>query len=167
MKKEFIKIGLLLILVLFVTGCGNKYNSTNDNDTNTSNKALTADNFKEKLNKEKKYLITDDTDLYKKQKFVKKVYIASDKDSNYQVVFYEFDNYENSINFYNDIKKLIKEDESDYTDNEDNQTDHNKYILESSDNYYVLSQIDNTVVYVSTLIEYKNQVNTIIEKINY
>lgn len=156
--KNILKIGVILLVTsLFVTGCGNK-------------KSLTAEEFKNKMEKEK-YIITDATNQFKdieEAKYLKKVYIASDKDYKYQVEFYEFDTKSNATNFLEHNKNLFeneKEGASSYT--EVNLFNYNRYTLNTGNKYFVLSRIDNTVVYVNNDSQYKEQINALLKIVNY
>lgn len=159
MKNRLIKISLLLVVIgLFVTGCGKK-------------DSLTADDFKAKIEKEEKYLITDATSQFagiKGSKYIKKVYIASDKEYKYQVEFYEFSSNDNAINFYEHNKELFEQEKkgkSTYT--ESNMFNYNKYTLKTNGKYNVLSRIDNTVAYVNGDIKYKKDIDSILKLIKY
>ena len=156
MKKKIIRISVLLVIIsIFLTGCGNK-------------KSITAEEFKNKMEKEEKYVIGDATEQFKDYNQIKKVYIVADKKYKYQLEFYEISTADEAVSFYNNNKDIFEKEKTGASAyNEVNVANYNKYTLKTSDKYKVLSRIDNTVVYVNADKKYKDDFNIILKTIGY
>lgn len=79
----------------------------------------------------------------------KKVYIASGKDSTYQIEFFESTKGSNSSESSASLKN------------------YSKYVLSTNGKYKVISRIDNTVIYCDIDDNYKSVVKEVLEEIDY
>ena len=130
-------------------------------------KPVSAEEFS-KIMKENNYIINDDTISFSDYDFVKTVLVAVSSDYTYQIEYYELSSKEEADRFFKTNKDIF----NGYKVNESMETNLNsknftKYTLKNPDAYMVLSQIDNTVIYVDTLIEYADQVDNIINILGY
>ena len=155
MKKLTRIVVLLVLICIFITGCGNK-------------KALTAAEFSDKMSAENKYLVYDATNQFSNYDYIKKVYIVADKDANYQLEFYELDSTENAISFIKSNRKTFENAKGKSSvESEVEIANYYKYTLKSNKKYKVLSRIDSTAVYVDVDETYKDQIDKILEEIGY
>lgn len=142
---------ILLTSILLVTGCSNK-------------KSISADEFKQKL-EEKQYTIIDRTDNFNDGT---KVYSATNPNNSHQIVFYEFSNNDTAINFYDQNKSSFEESKgSGYNDSSISLANYSKYTLETSNEYKVISRIDNTLIIFNVNKSEKAAVKKVIEELGY
>lgn len=150
MWKNAIKT-ILLLLIFILCGCQSK-------------SALTPTEFKNIMTNNK-YKVSNITDNYQYDRLFKS-YKATKH--NYDIIYYKLNNKEQAINFYEssqvnlNLNKTNNKKETNVSTN-----NYNKYTLTTSDSYLILCRIDNTIIYSSVDIKYKNKVNSIIKKIGY
>ena len=153
MKK--VKVLMLLVLVVFLSAC-------------SSNKiAINVDEFKETM-RDNSYYVVNSKEQFSEYDYIVDSYIAINSDKTFQIEFYKLSDVDNSIAFYNynkDIFDASKTSNSAYTDV--NLNNNSKYTLTTEDSYKVLSRIDDTVIYVNTDKEYKDDIKSILKKIGY
>lgn len=98
----------------------------------------------------------------------KKVYIASGKDSTYQIEFYELSDEENAIKFYNNNQSIFESTKgSNSSESSASLKNYSKYVLSTNGKYKVISRIDNTVIYCDIDDNYKSVVKEVLEEIDY
>lgn len=152
--KNF-KVLLLLVLVVLLSAC-------------SSNKeAIDDEKFKNIMEKDG-FSITSAKDQFSEYDYIEDVYLAIDKNSTYQIEFYELEDDEYAISFYNVNKEIFQASETDksvYTNVD--LTESNKYTLTTEDDYKVLSRIEDTVIYVDVDKEYKEEVQSVLKKLGY
>lgn len=155
MKKKFLKVSLLLLLVcVFVCGCGNK-------------KAITVDQFNDKMTKNE-YTMVDAKDQFSQYDYVQDVYIAVDKTTKYQIEFYVLGSTENAASFVETNRKIFEDEKtSPNAETDIKAANYEKYTLSSNKKYKVLSRIDNTVIYVNVSDKYKDEVNKVLKELGY
>lgn len=153
MKK--IKTLILLILCVLLSAC-------------SSNKtAISIDEFKEKM-RDDSYYVVNSKEQFSEYDYIIDSYIAINSNKTFQIEFYKLSDIDNSVAFYNynkDIFDASKTSNSAYTDV--NLNNISKYTLTTEDSYKVLSRIDDTVIYVNTNKEYKDEIKSILKKIGY
>ena len=157
-RMNFKKILICLLLVCGVvtifTGCGKK------------KEAITKEQFIE-IMEDESFDIVDATDQFSDNKEkINSVTIALNND--YQIEFYEFTS-----------KKIAKEslklNRSNFIDNKGISAKESyllignsgKYALTSNDTYYYVSYIDDTMVYVVTSKEFKDDISRILNELGY
>ena len=83
----------------------------------------------------------------------------------YQIEFFTFNSKKNAKEAYNtNVKSFLANKNVKKEKNEDN---YDKFTQELSDTYNVVIRLDNTLLYSSINLEYKNDLNKIIKKLNY
>lgn len=151
------KFGLTLVILttfILLSGCSKKT-------------AITYNEFKEKSEKEK-YTVVDVKDQFGQYDYVKGAYLAVSSDATYQIEFYTFENSENAKAFY-DLNKPRLESEgvgSNIYTNADSKN-YNKYTLTTDEKYNSITRIDNTIIYSSNNVKYKDKITNIIKKLGY
>lgn len=150
MKKIILGI-ITIFIMLLLTGCGNR-------------KALTNNEFSEILGLEG-FAITDVTALMEDENIE---VLAAANNNNYQLEYHIYKTtaaakkaYEGNKKSFETYKKGNNKEKSLSGNNYD------KYTLELSDEYKVVSRIDNTLVYASINLEYKKDLNIILDKLGY
>ncbi len=147
MKKVF-KITLVICLVIILSGCGNKKIVTSDKFYNTYSK----------LN----YVINEVTEQTEDES-IKKIITANNM--KYQIEYFEFDSIDNAKKSFESNKKSFERisDNNNYT----SKNNYEKFTQEEKDKFNVIVRVDNTLIYCSANIEYKDQVKKDIKKIGY
>ncbi len=153
LKKLFLGV-FLFMAVISVTGCGTK-------------KAITADTFKTKM-ETKKYVVQDASSQFESNEQIKKVFLALNSASSYQIEFYEIDTVDNAVEFYTNNKLIFQQSKS--SGNIETNVDlknNSKYTLESNGMYKLISRIDKTVIYVNTSSKNKKEINKVVKELGY
>lgn len=150
MRKIILGI-ITILIILSLTGCGNK-------------KALTNNEFSEILGVEG-FAVTDVTTLMEDENIE---VLAAANNNNYQLEYHIYKTKEAAKKAYEGNKKSFATYKKN-NNKEKNVTGNNyeKYTLELSDEYKVVSRIDNTLVYASISLEYKKDLNNILDKLGY
>ena len=153
MKK--LKYFVLIILsVIVITGCGNK-------------KAIDSDKFK-KIMTDMDFQVVDAKYLFSEYDQVKEVYVALEKDRNYQIEFYVLDTDDSATDFYNTNKTIFEDSKGSTSSYKTvNLGNVSKYTLTTDGQYKIISRIGNTAVFVSEDIKYKDDINKILKKLGY
>ena len=153
MKKRILFSLLVFTLLFTLTGCFSK-------------KALTAEEFKAKMS-EKEFAV-DEKNEGISDSILKKEYKAEEKNGKYEIDFYEFIDEKEAKGFYNLIKATLElQFKSGVVKTETEATNNQKYTVKSSDGYYVVIRVDNTVINVETSKTYKDAVDEIIDYLGY
>ena len=153
MKKIFYLVPLLLIVLVFISGCENK-------------KPITAETFQKAMEK-REYKVLDYTESYA-DAGVKKVLESADIDNNFGIKYFEFNSENEAKDFY-EFNQNILEDNNNVKESQIKTEINNyqKYSLTADDQFYVLSRIDNTVVTVDAPKKYKKEMKKMLEEIGY
>lgn len=153
MKK--LKVLLLMALVVLLCAC-------------SSNKeALSIKKFSQIMQKEG-FNIVSVKEHFSEYDYIKDVYLAVEKNNNYQIEFYELENAEYAISFYEVNKEIFKDSETDKNAHTNvDLIDSNRYTLITEDSYKVLSRKKNTVICVDVEKQYKDEIKTILKKLGY
>ncbi|MBE6752779.1 MAG: hypothetical protein E7559_00245 [Ruminococcaceae bacterium] len=97
-----------------------------------------------------------------------KVYLAYDNDGNDLIEFYVLDSAETAVALFNDNKAFFESSVSGASSKSSvSAANYNTFRLTADGEFKVLSRIDNTMVFVSVPTEYKDAVNTALDKIGY
>ena len=149
--KKILSGVLCFMLVLVLTGCANK-------------KKIDGEKFKEIMG-EKKFTVVetgnneDNSDI---------AYIAQDENGRYQIEFYTLSSIDNAKSKFKSYKDAINnENTSNRKTNNISTSKYEKYTLETSKIYYVISRIEDTMIFLTVDPEYKSEVNKIIKELGY
>ncbi len=154
------KIRGVLIISLFMsifllTGCFNK-------------KPISADQFKNTMEK-KGFVISDATNQFSTYSFVKKVYVASEKEYKYQIEFFEFASDTNAQASY-DSNKTNFESFKGSVSKENIKIegkDYSKYQNISNGKYMLTIRAKNIVLFVNASDKYSNEIKSVIKNLGY
>ena len=152
-KKRILFI-LLVVVSIFVTGCGNKEKTS----TNSIKKEM----------KKAGYIVEEGaTELLESEK-AKKVYIFIDKKFTYQIEYYDFKDEKTAEKKFKSIKDLYEAGKTDKSKEDSSSGGNNeRYEITTDDKYSVVSRIDTTVIYSSAPIKYKEAVEKAMDNIKY
>ena len=151
--KKIFSLLFVLIFIFTLTGCMEK-------------KMITSDQFI-KLSKENKLTVYNITDQYKKEKKKKKGFVSINL-RGWKVEFYELTSSDSAEEMFDTNKALFeKEKTKNSSDASSNIRNYNTYSLTTSLNYYYLSRVDNTLLYVKVDLSHKKDVKKFIDKLGY
>jgi len=153
MKNKSVILGILIIVVvsLMTTGCG-FYN------------LLETQEFKEHFGA-LGYTTTDSEE----GKYESKTYVVATKeDMPFKIEYYEFENDVEAKKVYKKFKDSIV----DYitTDSKNLETTgavFSKTVAESENEYIVMSRVKNTLIFIAGTVEFKEEIDTLLEDIKY
>ncbi len=150
--KQRILIVYVLAAVLLLTACGSKT-------------ALTNDQFIEKM-EAAGYQIQDAIDQFGED--VLESATLAMMDDKYQIEFYVLPTSDQAAAAFSNNKSNFQllEDAAKNTSSLNTNT-YNYYALTTNEGYYVVSRIDNTLLYVQTSAEYKDEIKKIIKELGY
>lgn len=156
--KVFMVLGIILLVAII--GVVILVMSVNKEKT-----SITAETFKS-IMENKGYTILDAKYQFAEYDFVQKVYLAMKE--NYQIEFYEMQDNQNAVDFYNNNVNIAEQSKATSSANTQvNGKNYNKYTLSSNGKYKVISRINNTVVYLNVDTQYKDSVKTILDELGY
>lgn len=104
------------------------------------------------------------------QENTKATYIskATKEDVPYEVYYYQYKSESDAKEAYKEFKKNLSNIiTSDSKDTESKSSVLSKYICKSDNEYIVISRVKDTLIYVSTTVEYEKSVNEILEDLEY
>lgn len=137
---------------MFITGCDNK-------------KALTKKEFKNKM-EDYNFTVMNSIKQFDDYDYIKMAYLAYDEYNN-QIEFYGFDDKVAATGFYEVNKKMIQSEEMEVSGIEKIKKTYKSYMLTTDNKYLYLCQIDNTVLFTSVNVKYKDKITNIIKKMGY
>ena len=142
----------VLAAALLLTACGSKT-------------ALTNDQFIEKM-ESAGYQIADATEQFE-EGAVEAVTIAF-IDDKYQIEFYVLPSKDSAVASFNSNKSDFEQmKNSGSSTGEVNIGNHNYYGLTTDEGYYVVSRVDNTMIYVNSSAEYKDEIKEVLKVLGY
>ena len=151
--KRIFTIIICFVMISFVTGC--------------SKKKISIEKFNE-IMKEKGYKISDDIKLDNEEETVKKYSIVNDPDNKYMIQFYQFDSHEDAKLVYHKMRlELYSIPVKGSTSGSIERKKYYKFVLTNDDKYYIVSVIDNTLLFAYTKVENKNELKNFVKKIGY
>ena len=160
MMNKLVKVLMCVTaLTVFMVGCGS-----------TDITPITVSDFDE-IAEAADYYVAHDTDLEKEySEIVNGVSIAMDNSllPNYQVDFFDFKNVESAQNAYvgnRDKVEALKGNVS--TSSKLEVGNICTYQLTTNGTYYVVIQVENTLVYADVAEDYKDEVQALLESIGY
>ena len=150
-----IRVFAIFTLLLLLVGCSSKSESIDDEE------------FKS-IMKNEGFEVYDVLNQFEGIDFIEEAYVALNSENKYQIEFYELDDEEDAVLFYNNNKRIFEESKTGksivkYVD----LINTNKYSLTTDDSYKYISRIDDTVVYLNVSQVYKNEVTNILKKLGY
>ena len=153
MKK--IKIIVLLLLCIIITGCGSK----------EKKEAGTLSNF-ESIALSQGFAVNDNMGIYKDANYIIGSMIATKDDITIEMVIY--DTNDNAINALDShIKTFNSYKSATATTKKDKGENYYHYEYISNGYYLVSSRIDNTLIFSKTLLTNKAVVENILNSMNY
>lgn len=147
--KKFLKIIIILLFICFSVGCSE------------NKKALTKKQITNKLSSMEFYV--DDNTKLMEDSTIKTALSAYN--GKYQIEYYIFKDKNRAEEAYSSNKKYFENNKK--NGKEKKKDNYTKYTQELTDTYNVLTRVDNTLLYMSTNIEYKREVKNILKEINY
>lgn len=95
-------------------------------------------------------------------------YIASNKEDDYEICFYEFSNDNKAEKFYRDVKnKMYDMTQSANLRINVSMPTYDKFTIQSKGDYYIVSRIKNTVLVVKGDEQFKEAIDKILSEIDY
>jgi len=156
MNKKNLSIAMVVVLgvcLLLLTGCFTKT-------------ALTAESFEE-LMKAEGYVVSNLTDQYE-EGLVKNVLVAMDTTNDYQIEFFEQNSDADArVSFNMNVETMEENKGSMSSSTSFTGQNYEKQTMFSNGEYWVVSRIDNTVVFAHVSENNKDLAKAIIEKIGY
>lgn len=151
MKKKIGFISILFVMLLILTGCGNKT-------------AITTSKFIS-LTESEGYTISDVKDQFDED-YLKEATVAMG--DGYQIEFYVLDSEFNAKNMFKYNKKIFLNYKGGLTSEVSSEVgNYSTYSLQSDGYYMYLSRVDNTLIYVRVESKYKDNVKNTIDKLGY
>ena len=148
------KIVLLLVISLFlITGCGSKT-------------AITAEDFKETLEQDYEIYNLLENDQYEYLEGNYTIYFGEELLS--RLDFYQLSDLEHAVYFYQENQKTVSDNQSDsVSEKEQSGDNYKKYTLETADTYYIVEYVDKTALYAEVDLEYKDELNNVLDELGY
>ena len=147
--KKIIKFLVVIAILVTLCGCGKK-------------EALTDNELKDKLSK-MGFNLNNITDSMEDSN-ISVVRTANNR--KYQIEYYVFKSSDTAKTAYENNMKMFEENKK-YKGKKKNGDNYNKYIQKTDDYYNVVTRIDNTLIYASVNIDYKGDVNKVLNKLGY
>ena len=146
--KKIIRSLFIMCLVIILSGCGNKKIITGEKFYNTFSKLNYAVNY-----------VTSQTE----DESIKEIITANNM--KYQFEYFEFDSIDSAKKSFESNKKDFEliSDNNKYV----SKYNYEKFTQEGKSKYNILVRVDNTLIYCSANIEYKNEVKKDLGKIGY
>lgn len=153
-SKMFTVFAVCMVLVLMLTGCKSKT-------------AITTDTFKTTMS-EQGFTVVDGKDQYAEFDYILEVYAAVDSTQSYQVEFYQCSDETYAKGMYENNKaKFEEQHKSASVHTAVSVGNHSEFRLLADGEYILISQIDDTFLFVHTTAEYKDAVNDIADALGY
>ncbi len=116
--------------------------------------SISKEEFK-KILENKKYIVSDLTSTYKKEKYIDTFYVAKNNNIDYRISYISFNDEQAENEYYERLKLLLPANDSEKLKNTKKIKNLEIYKLESNFKYLVISKIDNTIIYAT--VDNKNQ----------
>lgn len=135
---------------------------------NKERKSITAEEFLSKM-QEKGYIVADVASQFEQYEYVKKAYVAAPNDYKYKIEFYELEDNDGAVMFYNINKAIFESKKGNIVNIETTNNFKNgaKYVLKSNEKYNTITRINNTAMYVSIDEENEKEVKELIKELGY
>ena len=152
--RTLLIFAICLTSLFCLAGCGKKKT------------AKTADEFYT-LMTEKKFVIKDSKSEYSSHNEIIRSYVAAPSDLSYQIEFLELDSDSSAKNMFASNQRIFQDTSSNKIESSVSASNYDKYTIEVDEKYKVISRIDKTLVYVDSSIQYKDNVNKLLEELGY
>ena len=130
-------------------------------------KSITANEFKS-IMENYEYPVTDYTSEANYGDYVRKIYVAGNKRLSYQIEFYELaDNQSASKAYEINVESLEAENKGFSSSTKLSRSNYDKYSATSNGKYRVVSRINNTFIFLNVDIQYKDNVEYILNELGY
>jgi len=147
-------ISFMILLLLSLASCGKPKT------------ALLADEFQSQV-KEAGYAVVDISDQYPDDA-VEAVLIALNEEDNYQIEFYVVPTESQAITAFDENKDTFESEKGNSSSYSSvSLSNYSKYTLTTNGQYYVISRIGNTFIYVLTTDTNKDAVNNTLKVLGY
>ena len=151
MKKKILLLGMMLLLL---TACS------------LSKKAITKDDFVKKA-EDNKLIVVDVLEQFAEKEEMESATVAASPE-NWQVEFYV-------LATKKDAKDMFKKNKDDFEGSYSvkkvtvnlSGTNYDKFTMDASDMYFVLTRVDNTLLYVKAPSNAKEPINEFIKELGY
>ena len=150
MKKSLIKFFVIVLISFLSCGC--------------SNKEILSDNVFANILKKHDFELKDITSHFKEQNLNKFIIGKSLKD--YQIEYIVFYDKDSALEMVGKNVNLIS-NSFNITPNKILGNNFTKYTFATKYNYYIISQVENTVIYAEAPIEYMEEINAILTEMDY
>ncbi len=141
-----------LVIALFLTACGSKT-------------ALTNNQFIEKM-ESAGYQTVDAANQFGEGE-VEAVSLAI-KEGKYQIEFYVLPSNDQAVSAFNGNKSDFEQMKGNgASSGELSGSNYNYYGLSTDEGYYVVSRVDNTMIFINTSAQYKDEIKEILKEIGY
>ena len=149
------KIGVVLVLMLiFITGCGNK-----------TMVSIDLDSF-EKISKSHNFTVADNMETYNNIDYIDEAMISVYNDITVEMIVYDTDENASKVHSSHiDSFNLLKSTGA--SEKKHKGTNYYKYVLISNGYYMVSSRIDNTLIFCKTALGNKNAVEKLFSELGY
>lgn len=149
------KLFLCLILgIIFTTGCS------------LIKTAITDEDFSSTMS-QYNYTIQDVSQQFANYDYVKKATIALSENQTYQIEFYVLDTESNAKKMFKNNQKIFEDKTKNGLTKTVDMKNYNTYSIYNKTEYRYLCRVDNTLIYIDTKVEYKDDVEKIIKKLGY
>lgn len=156
MKKSKISavLAVCLVLMLMLTGCKSKT-------------AITTDGFETTMS-EQGFTIADYKEQYAEFDYILEAYAAIDSTGSYQLDFYQCSDEAAAKGMFESNKTKFEEQyKSVAVRTSASFGNHSELRIQADGEYILISQISDTMLYVHTTSEYKDEVNEIVDILGY
>lgn len=149
--NKLLKVLLFSMMVFCLTGCGEK-------------EFLNSETFETTI-KEKSYFTYDATENHEG---VSKGMVAMSPDMMYQLEYYETADETSAVSLYDKIyQSATSTKASGDADTTEEDANYKKYTLTTANSYIVISRIENTIIYVNSSVDQKDNVNNVLTELGY
>lgn len=161
----FISISLISILILIILISKTSINLIIKGNYN----GTTSEEFG-KYMEENDYVITDLSDTNSSYSYADTYYVARKNNNNYSIIYiYSKDDDFMIYNSYENIKNNIIKSEDDFVSNKIDVSNNNfsKYSVDTNNEYKVVAKTENTIMYSTVPIGYKDRIDKIFDDLGY
>jgi len=152
--KTMVVILICLTSVFCFSGCGKKKNP------------ISADEFYKKM-EDKNFMIQDSKSQYSSRNEIIRSYVAAPSDYSFQIEFLELDSETSAKNMFSTNQKIFQDSSNSKVESSVSVSNYSKYTLEADGKYKVISRIEKTLIYVDADIQYKSNVDSLLNELGY
>ena len=113
-------------------------------------------------------MLNDCTDKFEGYDFIEQVYVAIDDGGSYQIEFYDLSDNDQAKEFFSNNVQIFKENRSNMNTNTSvSLGNYEKYTQTDTDQFSMISRIDDTVIYVVEEKADKEAVEAVVKELGY